>query len=169
MRPGREFPRQVDQARQRARRLHHRHAAATPEGIAALEGDDEVEALVQDAGKRVRRVESQRAQDRQQLMLEIIPHPGFLFRAPFGAPHEAYLLAIELGDEDLVEHAVLFRDQPVGGLGDAVEHLLGREIVRAGLHRTRGHLLHQARHADLEELIEVGDGDAQETQPFEQG
>src|SRR3989344_1538203 len=109
-----------------------------------------------------------RAEHRQQLMLEVVSYPGFLLRAPLGTSHKADLLAIEFGNENFIEHPVLFRHQVMRDLGDALEHLLWRHVVRTGLYRARGHFLLEPRRADLEELVEAGNGDTQETQAFEQ-
>ncbi len=43
---------QPDDARQRARRLHHAAVAPAPEGVAAVQAHDEVEALVEHARER---------------------------------------------------------------------------------------------------------------------
>src|SRR3989344_8513295 len=101
-------------------------------------------------------------------MLEVVSYPGFLLRAPLGTSHKADLLAIEFRNENFIEHPVLFRHQAMRDLGDTLEHLLLRHVVRAGLYRARGHFLLEPRHTDLEELVEVGNGDTQETQAFEQ-
>ena len=168
VRPAGDFARQRDKPRQRARRLHHGHAAAAAEGVAPLEGNDEVQALVEDARERMRRVEPERTQHRQQLMLEIVPHPRLLLGVPFGAAHEADAFAFEFRDQQFVEHPVLFFHQPMRHLDDSFEYFLRAHVVRAGLHRARGDLLLQARHADFEKLVEIGVGDAQKTQPLEQ-
>ena len=168
MRPRRDFPWQLDQARQCARCLHDGHATAASEGVAAFERDDKIEALVQDPRKRMRGIESEGAQDREQLVLEVVPHPGLLLGSPLGAPYEADLVAFELGDEHLIENPVLILHQPVRDLGDPFEYLVRRHVFRTRLHRARSDLFLQARHADLEELIEVGSRYAEEAQPLEQ-
>src|SRR5205085_9369367 len=65
-RPGMRL-RQPDQTRQRARRLHDRGARAAAEGVASLELDGEVQALVEHPREWMRRVEADRREHRQQL------------------------------------------------------------------------------------------------------
>src|SRR3546814_9878462 len=63
--------RQLDDARQRARRAHERQVAAAAERVLALEHDDEVERLVEDLRERVRRVQAERRQHRHDLLAEV--------------------------------------------------------------------------------------------------
>ena len=51
---------------------------------------------------------------------------------------------------------------------DAIQLLAGGEPIRRGLGVTRGHLLHQARDAHLEELVEVAGEDGQEADALEE-
>jgi hypothetical protein len=53
-------------------------------------------------------------------------------------------------------------------LTDAGQHIARRHPVRAGHGIAEGHMMAQDRHLHLEEFIEIGIGDAQETQPLEQ-
>ena len=74
--------RHLDDPRQRARRLHDREAAVAAEGVLAVQRYDEVQRLVENPRKRVRRVQPQRRQHRQQLVMEELPQPGILLRGP---------------------------------------------------------------------------------------
>ncbi len=58
---------QPDQARQGARRLHHREAAVAAESVLAFDHHREVQALVEYFRERPRRVQSQRAEHRLDL------------------------------------------------------------------------------------------------------
>src|SRR5207248_186296 len=83
--------RQPDEARQRARRLHDRGARAAAEGVAPLELDGEVQALVQHPRERMRRVEADRRKHRKQFAEEVVADPLLLRPGPFLAPraHDA--------------------------------------------------------------------------------
>ncbi len=70
----------ADHARQHARHLDDRHAVAPPERILAAEPRDEVQRLVRDLRKRMRRVEADRHQQRPDLRLEEAPDPALLRR-----------------------------------------------------------------------------------------
>ena len=74
----------------------------------------------------------------------------------------------EARDEGVVQDRVLIADEGPGGLGDASELFAGPEPVGADRGRAQCHLLFQAGHADLEELIEIAAHDAQELEAFEQ-
>jgi len=62
----------------------------------------------------------------------------------------------------------LFVHQAVRLGGDLAQQFLRAHVVRAGVHRTGDHLLLQARHANLEKLVQIGAGDAQEFEAFKQ-
>src|SRR5205085_10140259 len=85
--------RQADDARQRARRLHDRGARAAPEGIASLQLDGEVEALVQHAREGMGRIQPDWGQYGQELAEEVIADPLLLRAAPFLAPRKDDALA----------------------------------------------------------------------------
>ncbi len=116
----------------------------------------------------MRRVQSHRADHRQQLLLEVLAQPFFLRVAPLAAAHEMDLLVRELRDQHFVEDPVLLTDHLVGPLADGGEDLGGRLLVGVDLHRAGFGLLQQARDPDLEELVEVGAADAEELEALEQ-
>ena len=67
--------RQPDHARQHARRLDDRDRRVAAECVAAAELDDEVERLVGDLRKRMRRIEADRRQQRPHFAPEILARP----------------------------------------------------------------------------------------------
>ena len=74
MRPGAlDLVRNLDDPRQRARRLHDREAAVAAERVLAVQGNDEVQRLVENPRERVRRVQPQGRQHRQQFVMEELP------------------------------------------------------------------------------------------------
>ena len=89
-------------------------------------------------------------------------------RGPFAAAQEANLLCLQRWYEHVVEDAVLLVDDAAHPVQNLAQQFGRREIVWTGLDRAEfGHLLDPG-HANLEELIEVGAGDAQEAQPLQQ-
>ena len=124
--------------------------------------------LVEHLRERVRGIEAHRRHDWQQLGVEVAGNPLQLLGGPLASLQKANALVLEPRDHLLVENSVLLFDELVGDPAYAVELLGGTEVVRTGLNRPVLHLLEQARHPHLEELVEIGRGDAQESQPFQQ-
>ena len=107
-------------------------------------------------------------QHRLDLALEILLEPRARLRAPLRAPQQRYPFGGQRRQQQLVQAAVLVGDQLRGALVDRVELLGDRHAVGGELPAAELLQLLQARDADLEELIEVAAGDAQELQPLEQ-
>ncbi len=168
MRPAGDFLGQADDARQRARRAHQRHVALAAEGVAALQGHGQVQALVEDARERVRRVQAQRRQHRQDLVLEVALQPALLLVVPVVAADEADALGGQRRQHFLVPYLVLLGGQLQRALADAIEHFAGGHAVGAGDGVAECVVVAQHGHAHLEEFIQVGVGDAQEAQALEQ-
>ena len=104
-----EFIGQPDQARQRARRLHHGEAAVASETIFAFHHDREIQALVENFRKWPRGIERQRAQDRFHLAGEIILDPGRLRRRPGFRLDENDAVLRELRHEHIVQELRIAR------------------------------------------------------------
>ena len=113
---GRPRTGQRHDAWQRARRLHDGELAVAIERILALEPYDEVQALVLNARKGPCRVETERGEHRLDLTLEVLLEPIGLLAGPVRAPEERHALRGELGQEQLIQAAILVGDQ----LGRAV-------------------------------------------------
>ncbi len=114
------------------------------------------------------RIEPDGAQHRQQFAIEVTPHPSRLARVPFAALQEMDVLVGQRRQQQLVQHLVLLGDQGMGAGAYRAQLLLGRHLVGAALAGRKRHLLLQAGDPDLEELVEIAAGDAQELQAFEQ-
>jgi hypothetical protein len=120
---------QFDDPRQRARCLHHSTVPASAECITPVQANDEIQALVQNARKRPRRVECQWRQNGHYLFVEIFGKPRLLLLVPLMALHEADAGICELGEQDVVQQRVLLTNQ-FRNLGvNLVEHFL-RKIRR---------------------------------------
>ena len=159
---------QPDEPRQRPRRLDHRHPAGLPERVLAGQRDDEVEALVQYRRKRVDRVEPDRGHDREELLGEIACDPPVLRVAPFAAAQESNPLPFEGREDGAIQQIVLLADQSVRIDADTAQGFARRQAVRGAVRRPVLDLVEYSRHPYLEELVEVGAGDAQEPEPFEE-
>ena len=90
-----DLARQLDHARQHARRLHQRDPGLAAEGVLAGQLHREVQALVEDARERVRRVEPDRREHRHQLAEEIVLDPVALRTVPLAATQKANALVRE--------------------------------------------------------------------------
>src|SRR5207302_6326600 len=86
--------------------------AVAAKGVFALQPYDEVQALVLNARERARRIEPQRAQDRLDLVLEVLLEPFARLRAPRRATHDLNSLGEQRRQQHLVEAAVLLHDEP---------------------------------------------------------
>src|SRR5689334_13984104 len=160
--------RQADEAGQRARRLHDRGARGAAERVAALELDREVEALVEHARERMRRIQADRREHRKQLAEKVVADPLALRGVPFLALGKDDAFGGERGQQHLVEQAVLLGDERVRLAAHRLEHLAGAAAVGACVRQREVHSLLKAGDADLEELVEVRRHDGDEAQPLEQ-
>ena len=157
-----------DQPRERPGDLHHAEARVASEGVLTLDDDDEVEALVEDLGERMRGVEAHRCEDRLDLPPEEAADPGRLRRRPQLALEHLDALGREQREQDVVEDLVVLSHE-LGRLGgDVLEELVGRATVEPDAAGAKGEALLVGGLADLEELIEVRAGDGQEAEPLEQ-
>ncbi len=164
-----DFLRHADDARQRARRLHHGGAGIAAEGVAARQLDREVEALVEHAREGVRRVEPDWRQHRHQLAEEVIADPGRLGLVPVRAAEKMDALLGQLGDDVLVEELVLAGHQCMGGFRYGAKLLARRHAVGRALRGVGADLLLEAGDPHLEKLVHVAGEDAEKFQPLQQG
>jgi hypothetical protein len=123
---------QAYHSRQHARGLHDRRARVAPEGVAPLELDGEVEALVEDPREGMRGVEPDGCQDRHRLAEEVVADPLLLARGPLGAAQEPDALLGERRQDVLVEEAVLALDDALRARRDLAKDLDRREPVGPG-------------------------------------
>jgi len=133
----------------------------------ALQLHDDVQALVQELGKRVRGIHRNRCEHRINGLLEKLREvfPLVLRHIRVGVETEALLF--EAGHDLLPPAAVLVVDHLARALADKRQDLAGREAVRPDLGRVRLPLLLEAGDPDLEKLIQIRADDAEEFQAFE--
>ena len=130
---------------------------------------DEVQRLVEQLRERMRGIHRQRSQDRINLLLIIGRQP-----LPVGlVQHSRFEEVKTLG---LQRRSQIARPAPVGipnqgadTLGHHPQALAGREAIRCPTAAFRLDLLLQSGHPNLEELIQIGMGDAEKLDAFEQG
>ena len=164
-----ELLRHLDQARQRARRLHHGDRGLAAERVRPRQRHDEIQAFVVDARKGMRRIQPDGGQQRHHVAVEHFARPFLLLRIPFGRVMQGDALRVHGGKDLVVQQVVLAPDQFVHGLLDVLErHVRGHAV---GPHQVRrlALLLLQAGNPDLEEFVQVGTDNAHIAQSFEQG
>ncbi len=160
--------RQLQDARQRARHLDDCERHVAPEGVAALELDREVQALVLDAREGARRVEAERREHRLDLVVEVSAEPLDLCGAPVRRAQHVDALGLQLWLQPGVEQGVLRLDHPQRLLADRCKLRVHVHAVRPAAARAEFAALLESRHADLEELVEVVAGDREEAEPLEE-
>ena len=164
----RDLDRQLDHPQQLVRRLDDRDGGVAAERVAAGKLDDEIQALVDDLGKRVRRIEADRTQQRLDLAPEIVGDPGPLRGIAFGLTQQPYPGRGHCRQQLIVERAVDVRDQHVRLFAQTRRQEAQLMQRHTGRRRLDAELLAHPGHADLEEFIQIAADDAQEAQTFEQ-
>ncbi len=117
---------------QRTRRLHQRHVCLAAKGVNTFQADGKIQAFVEDARKRMHRIQSQRAQHRHQLAQKVLVQPLFLLLGPLLTPDHTNVFLRQSGQQNLVEAMVLIVHQLLGAGADFVQGFGGREPVRIG-------------------------------------
>ena len=153
---------QLDDARQHARDAHNRDDVVASEGIAPAQAHDEVQRLVGDLRKRVRRVQPDRHQQGLHLLAEETRHPLTLLGVADGVVEDEDAGLAQGGPDLLIEDLVLLVHQGMRLL-DYLGDVLPVDVTRP---RARG--FQYVGVTDLKELIEVGRHDADVAQPLQQ-
>ena len=157
-----------NEPRQRPGRLNDGAMPLAAEGVLSVQADDEVEALVENARYRARGIEGRWAEHRHHFGVKVVLEPTALFVAPFVPPNEPNAGPGKLRNEIAVQYPVLFGDQLIRLVRQDPQHFRRRHGLRADGRRADRQALFQARDANLEKLVQVGGGDAQELEPFQQ-
>ena len=157
-----------DEPREQRRHLHAREPAHARHRVAHHRR--EVEGQVRDVRERVRGVDRQRGQHREDALVELLLEEREVRRVQrLDRAHDPDPLLLErrheLGGEDVRRAG----RQLLRALPDPLELLGGRPAVGRTLDHAGLDLLLQARDPDLEELVEVVREDRDELQPLEQG
>ena len=155
-----------DEARQHRRHLHARESQLSLLRIA--HEDREVQREMRDVRKRMAGVDRERGQHREDLLPEHAVQLRELFAAHVIAAHQRDARGGEGGHHLLVKPNLPI-DQPFDPRPDRLQLFQRRHSVRRGGRHRRQHLLLEACHADLEEVVEVLAEDGEKPHPFEQG
>src|SRR5690606_10053234 len=102
-----DFRRQFDHVGQRARHLHNGTAGTAAKSVLAIELNDKVKAFVENARKRVRRVQSNGAQQGHDLRGEVLLQIADMLVVPLVAAQYLYTLFTQQGEYLLIENRVL--------------------------------------------------------------
>ena len=165
----RNLVRQRDDPRQQPRRLQDGDARLAAERIPARELDHEVEALVDDQRKRMRRIETDRREQRLHLALEIIGDPGALRRIQSPRRSSRIPAFASAGSTSSLSTRYCSSTRLCASSPSAASSARRPGSVMPGGGSLREELLLQPGDADLEELVEIAADDAEEAQPLEHG
>jgi hypothetical protein len=133
-----------------------------------LQVDDDIETLVEKLREGMGRVDGQRRQDREDLVVEELLKVLALRLGNIGEVVEPDILRGETRFDLLVPATVLVLDLPTGPLRDGGEFRLGRHPVRGQGNGSHLHLLLETGHTHLEELVQIGADDAEELEALQQ-
>ena len=171
MGPGaRHLRRNLDEPGERTRRPHHGEPRGAAKGVLAIERDDKVQALVDDARKRMGWIEPDGREHRQQFLVKVLTQPSVLRRVggPVHPSNKANVLLLQCRDEHRIEGSVLLGNESMGAFTDLPQQGCGQDVVRPRLDCTHlGHLL-ETCHTHLVELVEIGAGNAKKLHAFDQ-
>ena len=142
--------------------------ASTTERVFAVQAHDEVQALVEDARERPRRVECERRQYGHDLLAEVVGKPLLLLGGPVFAADEAHSGIGKLREHDVIEQFVLLADDIQHLVAQHVEHLLCGQHLGPLREGADFHALFERGDANLEKLVEVRTCNAEEPQALEQ-
>ena len=164
-----EFSGELNHAGQCAGCLDDGCTRVAAKGIRAGEFYGEIQALVEDAGKWVRRVKADRGEQRHDFTQEVVMDPCALFGCPQAAADELDAFLCQSRQDIVIEQGVLLGNDGVGFEPHPPEYLGGQQAITAGRRAAELDLLLEPGHADFEELIEIAGDYAQEAQTFQQG
>ena len=150
-------------ARQHARHLQDGGGGRTAERVLALQLQDEVQRLVEDLRKRMRRVEPDRRQQRTHFALDVVAYPLPLLGRALRVVDDDDAALLERRHDDFVEQPVL----------PAHEAMRPRQYAAIDARRWPGpfrpDIFGQVGQPHLEELVQVGRDDADVAQSLGQG
>ncbi len=137
-------------------------------GLGVAHQHGEVEREPGDVGERVRRVDGQRREHREDALLEQLLAGALLVAVEVVPADELDVLLAQRRDDLLGEHLRVPRHQVGGLVPDLLEHLAGHQPGGGADGDAGGDAALEAGHADHEELVEVAGEDRQEPHPLEQ-
>nr|CEL15387.1 hypothetical protein [Kibdelosporangium sp. MJ126-NF4] len=156
----------LEQPRHVVGHLHPGEALGARLGVP--HGDREVERQPRDVGERVRRIDRERCQHREDLVGEVDAQPLLVVLLQLRPAHDPDPALRQLRSHTLLERRRLLFDELLVALGD-VRQLLARGQPVGAAHRKPGlPAALEPGDPDHVELVEVGCEDREELRPFEQ-
>ena len=116
----------------------------------------------------MRRIDGDRSEQRVQLAIAIVGDKRALFRRQVLHADHADALVRQRRPQGKIPAAILVAHELVRELRDQLRFLLRRAAVGAGFGLAVFNALHQATHADFEELVQIAGGDGEELHPLQQ-
>ena len=162
------FARQSHETRQHTRHLHDGEARAVGAVLFEIEADDDVQRLVLNVWKWMRRVHRERCEDGADLMLIVLFQPGAVALVEFSEFAEADSRLVQRGAQFTAPQPVLILHHATHPFAHCTHSLRGRAPIETALDDVALDLLLQARESHLEKLIEIRTDDAEKLHPFEQ-
>ena len=166
--PERPIAQQLCAREQIGQVMHHGHVLVRLTVPSHLQPHDEVQRLVEQLRKRMRRVDRQRRQHRVDLRAVIIFHPDQVRLLQLLQLQQADAVGRQGRRQFVPPAGILLLHHPPHPLDDGAEGFGTGQTVHRALHRLALDLLLQAGDADLEELIQVRADDAKELHPLQQ-
>ena len=160
--------RQLNRTRQNARRLHNRHARSAPKRILAIQFHHKIQRFIQRTRKRMRRIQPNGCENRQQFAVEIIFNPLALRIRPLLAAVEHNVFFGQRGQQFLVKYLILLFNNRVRLAGDLGDGFAGRLPRLEHLRGVGALFTAQIRHAHFKKFVQIGRHNAQKTQSFQQ-
>ena len=140
-----------------------------PKASRAFQLHGEIQALVEHARERMRRIQADRREHRHHLIEEIIADPGALRFVEVVAAQKAHPGFFQLGQDLFVEQPVLALHHLMRDAADRDEHVARIHAVGPGAGQIDADRLLQLGDANLEKFVQVAADDAKKAQAFEQG
>ena len=133
-----------------------------------LDGDGQVQAQPAHERERMRRVDGQRRQHREHLLVEVGRQPVPLVVVELGPGDDQDALLGERRAHRVEEHVRLSAGDLLSAFADAAQLFAGRQAVGRTHRQTHLVAAFQARHPDHVELVEVRGEDREELRPLQQ-
>ena len=160
--------REPDDGRQDARGLDDGEMAEVFAVGFHLQLDDDVERFIEQLRKGMHRINGQGRQDGPHFGPIVILQPFEILGGELGGIEEAESVALEFRRQLFPPTAVLVVDHAADAFLDGAQSLGGSQAVDVPADDTALDLLFEAGDAHLEELVEIGAGDAEELEAFQE-
>ena len=145
--------RQPNRAGQNARRLHDCHARSASKRIFAIQFHHKIQRFIQRTRKRMRGIQANRRENRQQLAVEIIFNPFALRACPLLAAVKHNIFLGKRGQQFLVKYLILLFNNLVRFLRHQRDGFAGRLPRLKNLRGVGALFAAQIRHAHFKKFV----------------